>query len=116
MNAESLARALGGKRCGMQWLARCPAHEDRTPSLSLTDNGGLVLWRCHAGCSQLAVRDALAARGFRLSVGDARKPIRRAMLPSVPRLQINSDSAAAIWREACDPRGTLAEQYLNQRG
>jgi hypothetical protein len=46
-------------------MARCPAHEDRNPSLSITEaTDGKVLLRCHAGCSQEAVIAALRARGL----------------------------------------------------
>ena len=31
MNAETIARALGGRRAGATWMARCPAHDDREP-------------------------------------------------------------------------------------
>ena len=35
----------------LQWQARCPAHEDRTPSLSVaTGREGIVLVNCHHGC------------------------------------------------------------------
>jgi hypothetical protein len=41
-------------------LACCPAHDDSTPSLSLTEKAdGTLLWKCFAGCSQDAVREAL---------------------------------------------------------
>jgi hypothetical protein len=65
MNAEHIAKALGrASRAGAEWKCLCPAHDDKAPSLSLCDEGGLVLWHCHAGCSQEAVHDALAARGL----------------------------------------------------
>ena len=31
MTAETIARALGGRRAGATWMARCPVHEDRRP-------------------------------------------------------------------------------------
>ena len=34
VNAESLTKALGGRWHGSYGTARCPAHEDKTPSLS----------------------------------------------------------------------------------
>jgi DNA-binding transcriptional ArsR family regulator len=41
-------------------LACCPAHDDANPSLSLTEKAdGTLLWKCFAGCSQDAVREAL---------------------------------------------------------
>ncbi len=40
------------------------AHDDRTPSLSISESGGTILFFCHAGCSQSQVLDALKARGL----------------------------------------------------
>jgi putative DNA primase/helicase len=37
------------------WTARCPAHDDQNPSLSIRDVDGKVLVRCHAGCEQAHV-------------------------------------------------------------
>jgi hypothetical protein len=34
MTPESIAKALGGRKAGGGWTAQCPAHDDRTPSLS----------------------------------------------------------------------------------
>jgi hypothetical protein len=43
---------------GSKW--QCPAHDDRTPSLSLsTETAGKVLLKCHAGCETSAVLSAL---------------------------------------------------------
>jgi hypothetical protein len=42
------------------WLARCPAHDDKTPSLSIREtNDGTVLINCFAGCGAGDVLDAL---------------------------------------------------------
>lgn len=46
------------------WSARCPAHEDRSPSLSIADDNGKVLIHCHAGCSPA---DIVAAVGMNIS-------------------------------------------------
>src|SRR5262249_27396640 len=64
MSADSLARALEARRSGSSWMAKCPAHEDRNPSLSIREVDGKVLLHCHAGCTQCAVMDALKARGL----------------------------------------------------
>jgi hypothetical protein len=65
MNAAQLAEALGGKRSGSGWSAKCPAHDDNDPSLSINDgNNGHPVVRCHAGCEQAAVLDALRDRGL----------------------------------------------------
>src|SRR4051794_8874555 len=45
-------------------MVRCPAHEDQTPSLSITEQAGKVLVFCHAGCKQEDVVDGLRHRGL----------------------------------------------------
>ncbi|MBI4515348.1 MAG: hypothetical protein HY699_05975, partial [Deltaproteobacteria bacterium] len=64
MTAAEIADAIGGHRSGGGWLVRCPAHDDRTPSLSVTERDGRLLVRCHAGCNQSVVIEALRARGL----------------------------------------------------
>ncbi len=45
-----------------QWVARCPSHEDKTPSLSVRENSdGAVLLHCFGGCT---VHDVVAALGL----------------------------------------------------
>lgn len=61
------------------WKARCPAHDDRNPSLSISDAGDRVLLHCFAGCTPTAVmqaigipmRDLFAADTSRIRVGGA---------------------------------------------
>lgn len=63
--AAELARALGGRRSGSGWMACCPAHEDRHPSLAINDGpAGELLFYCHAGCSQAQVLSALREAGI----------------------------------------------------
>jgi DNA primase len=53
MNAATILDRLDGVReTGRgRWLARCPAHEDRYPSLSIRElDDGRVLLHCFAGC------------------------------------------------------------------
>ena len=61
MNAEHIAKQLqkARKQADGSWLACCPAHNDRTPSLSLSDGDKGLIWHCHATCSQDDVRSAL---------------------------------------------------------
>ncbi len=60
MTAGEVAERLGGKRSGTGWTARCPAHEDRNPSLSISaGTDGRVLLHCHAGCDHAAVLRAV---------------------------------------------------------
>ena len=64
MTAETIAKALAGHKTGAGWMARCPAHNDREPSLSISaGDEGKVLVRCHAGCGPARVIAALRSRG-----------------------------------------------------
>lgn len=64
MTAADVARAIGGRRSGSFYMACCPAHDDRNPSLAIRDgDDGRVLVRCHAGCAQHDVIAALRERG-----------------------------------------------------
>jgi hypothetical protein len=57
-----LSRLDGVRRTGDdRWLARCPAHDDKRPSLSIREIGDRVLVHCWAGCS---VEDVLGAVGL----------------------------------------------------
>src|SRR4051794_33129192 len=73
---EAVAKRLGGaSKAGSSWSCRCPVHEDRRASLSLSiAETGKLLWRCHAGCSQEAVREALGSRGLLPDGRDDREP------------------------------------------
>ena len=66
MSAETLITRLHGvKNTGPnRWLARCPAHDDLSPSLSITDRDGRVLLHCFGGCE---TEDVLGAVGLRFS-------------------------------------------------
>ena len=122
MTAEVMAKALGGRKAGAAWMARCPAHDDRAPSLSIADAGdGKVLVRCHAGCDQRDVIAALRARG--VWEADDRRPIRFSRKPDrVPPIAMDGDAikrteaALAIWRGAQSAEGTPVETYLRSRG
>lgn len=61
---NQIVKALGGRRSGAGWIARCPAHQDRNPSLSIcAGRNGQPLVHCHAGCTQGDVIAALRDRG-----------------------------------------------------
>jgi putative DNA primase/helicase len=121
MHAEFIAKALGGFRAGAGWMARCPAHDDRKPSLSLRNSdSGMVLVRCHAGCEQEQVIPALRSRGLWTERG-LRSYSRYAASPIVDRRPGQDDAkrskaALAIWQSTIPARGTLVETYLRSRG
>ena len=122
MTAETIAKVLGGRKAGSGWIARCPAHDDRTPSLSIRDaDDGKALVRCHAGCEQAQVIDALRNRPLWASHHDRhrhhsqqfpRSPNHR----NGPTDAERSAVALAIWHASAAATGTLAENYLRSRG
>lgn len=63
MTIDELLNRLDGVRRGTTgWLAKCPAHEDRSPSLSIADRDGVILMRCFAGCELVDITSALGIR------------------------------------------------------
>lgn len=70
MSAPNLDLILNGldkvRKSGSGWTACCPAHDDRTPSLSISESRttGKVLVKCWAGCSQNDVITALRGMGL----------------------------------------------------
>lgn len=65
-SSEELAAALGAKSVGAgTWMATCPTHHDRKPSLAISSgSNGIPLVHCHAGCAQETVVAALKDRGL----------------------------------------------------
>jgi len=63
MNSVDMASLLRAHRTGNgKWVARCPAHADSSPSLSIREGrDGRVLLHCFAGCD---VEDVLNALGL----------------------------------------------------
>jgi hypothetical protein len=110
--AEKIARTLGGAhRSGRWWSCRCPAHDDRSPSLSLRDGDHRLIVKCWAGCDPREVLAELRQRS--LLVGDIAE-YRPPPAPTV-RTDRNVEIARWIWDEARDARDTPAEGYLADR-
>lgn len=121
--AEVVGKALRGRRNGSGWLCRCPAHDDRTPSLSVANGrDGRLLLTCFAGCEATDILAELRRRGilesrergnFRVA---AKKPLATAALPPDPAEEADRQRrvarATGIFRESDDIRGTLGERYL----
>jgi putative DNA primase/helicase len=121
MTAETIARALGGHRAGATWMARCPVHEDRSPSLSISaGKDGKVLVRCHAGCDQRDLIEALRERGLWPTTGRALSITRhrRRRIAEDPDAEALRRSAAglAIWQASHAAQGTPVATYLRSRG
>jgi hypothetical protein len=121
MTAEEIAEALRGRKTGGSWTAQCPAHDDRTPSLSIRDSvDDKVLVHCHAGCDQRDVIAALKEQGLWAEYGPRsvsqaarRMPLKREQDQNNAR---RSAAAFAIWQSAKPAQGTPVETYLASRG
>jgi putative DNA primase/helicase len=119
-SAAEIARGLGAKPAGKNhWMAKCPAHADRSPSLSIKQGATRALVCCHAGCPQEAVVDELR----RLGLWDAPRRDERKMSARPTISPPDRDEAERrvafvhrLWREGRDPRGTIVERYLAARG
>ncbi|OLF07745.1 hypothetical protein BLA60_25790 [Actinophytocola xinjiangensis] len=62
---EQISAYVNAKGSGNQRNGQCPAHDDNTPSLSLTLKGdGSVLFKCQSGCTQEEVLSALREAGL----------------------------------------------------
>ena len=59
MSLQSPRRVGAGR-----FIARCPAHDDKSPSLSITQAGNHVLFYCHAGCTQSELIDIFRGNGL----------------------------------------------------
>ena len=81
MNAsELLSRLQGVRKAGNGWTARCPAHDDRRNSLSVTERDGKLLVHCFAGCTPESIAGALGLSRAELfgSNGEGRRPMVKA--------------------------------------
>jgi len=77
------------------WTARCPAHEDDRPSLSIgVGEDGRVLFRCFAGCTLDAILGALRLEVSDLFQRDADSPASRPRGSPIPAVDLGS---AARW-------------------
>lgn len=120
MNAEAIARGLGGHRHAGYWTAKCPAHDDKSPSLSIRETAdGIVLVKCHAGCDQDVVLDALRDLGLWPERGEYRErpaAMARPKHAEEPTEAERTANALRIWYEARHPLASPVETYLASRG
>lgn len=121
-SARELTAALDGFWCGSYGMAKCPAHDDRSPSLSIRDGDrDKVLVKCHAGCAQSDVIDALRDRELWPSNDrDPGSSRTRSSSQSSRTKHLDEELRIALvrrlWREAKDPRVPPVCSYFEHRG
>jgi putative DNA primase/helicase len=133
IDLRSLQRALGGEISGGQLLCPGPGHSPRDRSLSVRPIGDDFVVFSHSGdgwtqCKDF-VRQRLGLPAWQPGDGHDRH-IDRLRLKTFERAAVEAEAeprpltqddrvrierANAVWDEATDPGGTLAEQYLASR-
>lgn len=114
--ARELTGQLGGKWLRSYGVARCPAHDDRDPSLSIRDGrDGRLLLHCHAGCRFADIAAALGLRSGEYRAPDPGEVARRKAEDAAQAAKREAQ-ALRLWREAQPIEGTPAETYLRSRG
>lgn len=88
----------------------CPAHADRTPSLSVRAGDKSLLFHCFSGCDSLDVIRALRSGGQVNRAGIAATNEGRPH-----KIHTDSGMAKRLWDASVPIRGTLAEAYLQRR-
>jgi len=92
MTAERIADVLHARYSRGGYIARCPAHEDHSPSLSICEgDDGRVLLHCFAGCTVESICDALD-----IHVSDLfQRKARNTKTPQRPAIE--REIAASVW-------------------
>jgi putative DNA primase/helicase len=108
---QKLVEQLGGRWGANGGMCRCPAHDDRTPSLSVRAGRTRLLLHCFAGCYASAVLRALQAGDIlESSAGGTVEP------GSGRGDGMRNAAALRLWGEARSIGGTAAAAYLASRG
>lgn len=111
--ARTIVERLNGTWRHGKGMCCCPAHDDRTPSLSVTLGRKAILFHCFAGCSNEEVIAALDRQGVRIrDLFDGSGAV--AADPQEKR-DLNSN-ARRLWHSATAISNSPAERYLAQRG
>lgn len=101
---KDIVSKLGGSWSGNRAMCHCPAHDDRTPSLSIRQGEKTILVHCFAGCTGADVLSEIRKlRGHHFEYETA-KPAKERQNGSIYK---------KIWADAGPVEGSLAEQYLN---
>jgi hypothetical protein len=111
--ARTIVESLGGTWRQNKGMCCCPAHDDRTPSLSVTLGRKAILFHCFAGCSNEEVIAALDRQGVRsrdLFDGSG------AVAADRPEKRAFNSNARRLWHSATAISDGPVEGYLAQRG
>ncbi|MFY9351109.1 MAG: toprim domain-containing protein [Sphingobium sp.] len=110
--AADLVKRLGGTWSPKGAMCRCPAHDDRSPSLSVRLGETALLFKCFAGCDTLDVIRAIRRLDRNISLNGA--PAFSTSHTSLSPAWL-LQRALGLWDGALPLLGTPAEQYLRRR-
>jgi hypothetical protein len=105
MTAAQIAEILDARHTGNgKWQARCPAHQDRSPSLSIgVGRDGRALVHCFAGCPLDSILRALGLTRRDLFAGPPPSPERaRQMAQEREGREVEARKRRAAHGAACD--------------
>lgn len=108
--AAELVTRLGGIWRPNGGMCRCPAHADRTPSLSVRIGDRSLLFKCFAGCTGVEILRAIRRLNFDVPVSAA-----GSSSPACDRDAAMAERARSLWQEARPIEGTPAAAYLASR-
>ena len=96
MTAQAFADLLNGRRIGVdRWQAKCPAHEDGSPSLSIREGrDGRVLLNCFAGCRLTSILNAVGLHIRDIFAGPPPSAEQRAKLTAAQDAELVRKQAA----------------------
>ena len=111
--ARTIVESLKGTWRQGKGMCCCPAHDDRTPSLSVTLGRKAILFHCFAGCSNEDVIAALDRQGVR-----SRELFDGSGAGTADRQNQGdfSPNARRLWQSASAISDSPVERYLAQRG
>lgn len=110
-HAADLVKRLGGTWSPNGAMCRCPAHDDRMPSLSIRVGEKALLFKCFAGCDTIDVIRAI--RNLDPSIRLAGSSTTNVLTSISPMWLRNR--ALDLWDMSRPLVGTPAEQYLRRR-
>jgi putative DNA primase/helicase len=121
MSARHIVTTLGGKWQGSYGIVRCPAHDDKRPSLKIRDGeSGRLLVHCYAGCQAQDILAELRRAGLLDNNVDARdqdEAQSQRIRQAAERERHEKEALAiTIWKARQPATGTIVEVYLRSRG
>ena len=115
-DARSVTKELGGRWCGNYSMARCPAHNDKNPSLSICDGENELIVKCHAGCNWRDVKDQLRKLDLLDFFLPGQPPQARRPRPHQEEEDgKKTEVALRLWDSSVPLRDTLAWRYFVER-